>query len=80
MTTATEAPKTDILPEIDDGTSEPDGFSHYARADKIAQGGVLVALCGKKWNPKIRSHEHAEALPVHPVCEELFRTLQAMRG
>ncbi|RII40938.1 DUF3039 domain-containing protein [Galactobacter valiniphilus] len=49
-----------------------DRFSHFARADQIADalvfGLAIEALCGKKWVPTA----DPSRFPVCPACQELY--------
>lgn len=74
MTTA-----TDVLPEIEKEVTEPDGQSHYVRKDALARGGVVVALCGKKYVPNVLG-EAATQRPLCPECKELMGFLQMMEN
>lgn len=72
----TDEPVTSHLPELDDDVSDFDGFAHYTRVKGLLEGGVQVALCGKKWIPKTIGN--AGDFPVHPLCKELYELLKAM--
>jgi hypothetical protein len=71
MSTATE-----ILPEIQEDISEPDGKSHYVRIKALLAGGPVVALCGKKYVPT----EILGALDreVCAPCAELYAMLESL--
>lgn len=75
MSTMTE---TEVLPEVQEDVSEPDGKAHYARGDDILMGGPLVALCGKKWVP-IEGFANPKREKCAP-CVELYELLKSMRG
>lgn len=66
---------THVLPDIEEELSEFDGQGHRVREDWLVQGGVVVALCGKKWIPRMVAG--AEDLPRCTKCEQLFAYLEA---
>lgn len=68
---------TQILPEVDEQLSDFDGMAHYARVADLIKGGPTVALCGKKYWPKITGAEVTK-LPVCPKCAELMEMLHLM--
>ena len=67
---------TEVLPEVDDDISDFDELAHYVRITSLLEGGVQVALCGKKWIP--RTIADAQNYPTCPPCEELFQLLHMM--
>lgn len=71
MSTATE-----ILPEVQEDITEPDGKAHYVRTKSLMQGGPVVALCGKKYIPT----EIMGALDrkICKTCEELYAMLASL--
>lgn len=73
-----DLPITASTPDIDDEISDPDGFAHYTRVKGLLEGGVKVALCGKKWIPK--TIDGATDFPICPKCKELYELLKAMDG
>lgn len=76
MTQQTIDAHPEVLPEVDDGISEFDGFAHYTRIRSLLEGGVQVALCGKKWVPKTIAK--AQNYPTCKTCDELFNMLKSM--
>jgi len=71
---------TQDLPSEELEISPPDGMSHYARRDKLVEpGGILTALCGKKWIPQERFLSDSDK-PICPKCKELMEFLEAMDG
>lgn len=68
---------TKTLPEIEQEVTEPDGQAHYVRIKALLAGGVVVALCGKKYIP-IEIARAAER-PICPACAELMGMLEAMQ-
>lgn len=76
MTTQTDE-VTEALPAVDDDVSDFDGMAHYVRAKSLVHNNVVVALCGKKWDPRTRGAAVMD-LPVCAVCESLFGLIQAM--
>lgn len=69
---------TSNLPELDEDVSDFDGFAHYTRVKGLLEGGVQIALCGKKWIPKTIGN--AGDFPVHPKCQELYNLLISMNS
>lgn len=67
---------TQTLPEIEEEVTEADGKAHYVRIKALLAGGVVVALCGKKYIPTVIAG--AVDRPVCPKCAELFSFLQMM--
>lgn len=74
MNTATE---TEILPDEEVDTSEPDGKAHYVRIKAILAGGPVVALCGKKYVPRTVGPAVLD-LPVCEPCANLYELLKSM--
>lgn len=71
---ATEA---QILPEIEEDVTEPDGMAHYVRIASLGPGQAVVALCGKKYIPTIVGQEVFDK-DVCPPCDALFKLIQSM--
>lgn len=69
--------ETQVLPEEDLEVSEPDGFAHYVRIKALMEGGVVVALCGKRYVPTVVGGEVVDR-EVCPKCAELMGFLHAM--
>lgn len=74
----TEMTDVEILPAIDKDISEPDGMSHYVRIKALMQGGVVTALCGKRWVPN--DIATAGEKPICPKCKDLFDLLRSLDG
>ncbi len=68
--------KTDVLPEIQEDTTEADGKAHLVRIKSLLAGGPVVALCGKKYVPTIVGASVMDR-PQCSVCVELFELLKA---
>lgn len=68
--------KTDVLPEIEEEVTEFDGFAHYVRIKSLLEGGVVVALCGKKYVPFTIAD--AGKYPVCKTCQEMIDLLAMM--
>lgn len=68
---------TKTLPEEDTEITEFDGKAHFARTVAIISGGPVVALCGKKYQPRITG-EAVLKLPVCATCRELMDILHMM--
>lgn len=69
--------KTLTLPDIEEVT-ENDGFAHHVRVKALMAGGPVVALCGKKFLPRVVGA--AVDLPLCPKCEELMGMLELLYG
>lgn len=67
---------TDVLPEIEDDVTPPDGKAHYVRKKAILSGGPVVALCGKKYVP-IEGFANPNRKTCAP-CAELYELLKSM--
>lgn len=67
---------TEHLPEIEEEISEFDGKAHHVRIQALMTGGVVVALCGKRWVPQVIAG--AEKLPVCPTCKELMAIFEML--
>lgn len=68
--------KTDVLPELDDEVTEPDGKAHYVRAKKLLLAGTPVtALCGKRYIPTVIGG--ALDKEICNSCAELYALLGA---
>ncbi len=74
MTTATP----DVLPDVDDEVTEPDGLAHYVRIKALMLGGPVTALCGKRYVPTVIAQ--AVDREMCPKCAELMEMLRAMYG
>lgn len=72
--------QTEILPEIEETTSDFDDQKHFVRIKQLIQGGPQVALCGKKWVPATTAPGDLDKLPMCAKCEELMGLLEAMNG
>lgn len=70
---------TEVLPEVDDGVTENDGKRHIVRIKALLRGGPVVALCGKKYVPKVVGSAVMD-LPLCKSCDELFELLRSMDG
>lgn len=70
--------KYDVLPDIEEDVTEPDGFAHHVRIKALLSGGVIVALCGKRFIPTIIAG--AEKKEVCGRCSELMELLKQMYG
>lgn len=75
MSTSTLEP--DVLPDIEEETTPPDGKAHWARKDAIVSGGVVVALCGKKYVPT-KVGQAVLNMPVCSPCAEFYELLKSM--
>jgi hypothetical protein len=69
----------DVLPEIEEELSEFDGMKHYVRIRALLAGGPVVALCGKKYIPRIIGPEVFD-LPTCEKCHELMEMLKDFHG
>lgn len=72
MTTTTQ-----VLPEIQEDLTEPDGLAHYTRIRDLLQGGAVVALCGKKYVPTVVGPAVFNK-DICPPCAELMAMLASM--
>lgn len=70
---------TEVLPEVDDDVTENDGKAHYVRIKALLRGGPVVALCGKKYVPKIIGGAVMD-LPKCKPCVDLFELLRSLDG
>lgn len=70
---------TSVLPDIEEEISEFDGMAHFVRIKALLQGGVVVALCGKRYIPTIVGAEVCD-LPVCQKCRDLMDLLESMYG
>lgn len=71
-------PTTDVLPEIEEEVTEPDGYAHYVRIKALMLGGAVTALCGKRYVPTVIAQ--AADREVCPKCADLMEMLRMMDG
>lgn len=69
---------TDILPDVEEEITESDGKAHLVRTKALMTGGVVVALCGKRWIPV--EIANAASLPKCQTCQELMKTFNELFG
>lgn len=71
--------QTDVLPDVEEEVSEFDGQAHYVRILVLVRGGPVVALCGKKYIPRVVGASVLD-MPVCPKCANLMEILKMMEA